>query len=78
MKLKNPLVVSGCPWTEKVDVVKQLEAAGAAALVMPSLFEEQIAHDEMEIDRLHETGAESFAEAQDYFPDLGDRTNCER
>ena len=72
LKLKNPLVVSACPWTEKVDIVKRLEAAGAAAVVMPSLFEEQIAHEESEINRLHETGADSFAEAHNYFPDLGD------
>ena len=51
LKLKNPLVVSACPLTGKLDTLRRLEEAGAAAAVLPSLFEEQIEHDEMEIDR---------------------------
>ena len=58
LKLKNPVVVSACPLSERVDVLQRLEDAGAAAVVLPSLFEEQIEHDELEIHKLHEYGTE--------------------
>ena len=70
--MKNPLVISACPVTGKIDWLKKLEEAGAAAAVMPSLFEEQIEHDEVEMTKLHEFGTESFAEARTYFPDEED------
>ena len=72
LNLKNPLVVSACPLTGKIDWLKRLEAAGAAAAVMPSLFEEQIEHDEMEMAKAQEFGTESFAEALTYFPEPQD------
>jgi dihydroorotate dehydrogenase (fumarate) len=48
--------------------VERLEAAGIAAVVLPSLFEEEILHEELELDRALETGTEQFGEALDYFP----------
>jgi dihydroorotate dehydrogenase (fumarate) len=72
LQLKNPLVIAACPITGKIDWLKKLEEAGAAAAVMPSLFEEQIEHDEEEIAKLHEFGSDSFAEALSYFPEEQD------
>lgn len=72
LKLKNPVVVSASPLSERLDVLKRLEDAGAAAAVLPSLFQEQIEHDELESHKLHAFGTESFAEALDYFPELDD------
>ena len=42
LPLKNPFIASSSPLTEKLESVQQMEAAGAAAIVLPSLFEEQI------------------------------------
>jgi dihydroorotate dehydrogenase (fumarate) len=72
LQLKNPLVIAACPITGKIDWLTRLEEAGAAAAVMPSLFEEQIEHDEVEMTKLHEFGTESFAEALTYFPEEQD------
>ena len=72
LQLENPLVIAACPITGKIDWLKRLEEAGAAAAVMPSLFEEQIEHDEVEMTKLHEFGTESFAEALTYFPEEQD------
>jgi len=68
LKLKNPLVVSACPLTAEIDQLKRLEQAGAAAAVLPSLFEEQIEHDSIQMAEAQEFGTESFAEALTYFP----------
>ena len=71
--LKNPLVASASPLTGTVDRLKQLEDAGISAVVLPSLFEEQIEHEEMQIGLLHDEGAHAFGEAADgYFPELDD------
>ncbi|MEQ8790058.1 MAG: dihydroorotate dehydrogenase-like protein [Pirellulaceae bacterium] len=72
LTLKNPLVVSACPLTSDVDYLRRLEEAGAAAAVLPSLFEEQIEHEETELHRLFERQTESFAESLDYFPEMED------
>lgn len=72
LPLKNPVVVAACPLTGKVEWLKQLEAAGAAAAVLPSLFEEQIEHDTEEMVKVHEFGTDSFAEALSYFPEPQD------
>ena len=72
LTLKNPLVIAACPLTGKIDWLKQLESAGAAAAVMPSLFEEQIDHDDVEMAKAKEFGTESFAEALTYFPEMED------
>jgi dihydroorotate dehydrogenase (fumarate) len=70
LQLKNPLVASASPLSKKLDVVKRLEEAGAAAIVMYSLFEEQIIHESRELDYYLNRGAEHYAEALSYFPDL--------
>ena len=70
LRLKNPLVVSASPLSKKLDRVRRLEDAGAAAIVMYSLFEEQITHDSFELDHYLNRGTETFAESLSYFPDL--------
>lgn len=71
MKLKHPIGVAACgPLTGNLDSLRRLEEAGAAFAVLPSLFEEQIEHDELEINRLFEYQTESFAEALTHFPDF--------
>jgi dihydroorotate dehydrogenase (fumarate) len=70
--LRNPLVPSASPLGADLDMLKRLEEAGASAVVLPSLFEEQIEHEELEVYRLLSEGAESFGEALSYFPELGD------
>jgi dihydroorotate dehydrogenase (fumarate) len=72
LTLRNPVVASACPLTGEIDTLLRLEHAGVGAVVLPSLFEEQIEHDEMELHRVQEFGAESFAEALSYFPELED------
>jgi dihydroorotate dehydrogenase (fumarate) len=69
LKLKNPLVASAGPLTGSLDTLRQLEAHGIAAVVLPSLFEEQIEHDELQLHGLFEYQAESFAESLSYFPE---------
>ena len=71
LDLRSPIVASASPLTRDVDFVRRLEAAGAGAVVMPSLFEEEILHEEVELSRAMEAGAGHFAEALDYFPDVG-------
>lgn len=71
LPLKNPLVVSASPLSKKAGMVRQLEDAGAAAVVLYSLFEEQITHESRELNFFLERGTESYPEALTYFPDLG-------
>ena len=68
LKLKNPLVPSAGPLSHTLDGMKRLEDAGASAIVMYSLFEEQIHHEAAELDHYLSYGTESFAEAISYFP----------
>jgi dihydroorotate dehydrogenase (fumarate) len=70
LKLKNPLAASASPFTKKLDAFRQMEDAGLSAVVMHSLFEEQITHESNELDHFLSAGTESFAEAITYFPDL--------
>jgi len=70
LRLKNPLVPSSSPLSYKLSTLKQLEDAGASAVVLYSLFEEQIELENDTLDRCLTYGAESFAEAVTYFPDL--------
>ncbi len=72
LKLKNPIVPSASPLSRTVDMVKKLEDAGAAAVVVYSLFEEQITHDQSEYDHYMTSNTESFAEALNYFPATND------
>ncbi len=72
LDLKNPIVPSASPLSESVDGIKRMADAGAAAVVMFSLFEEQLKMDaESETERLA-AGTESFAESLSYFPKIDD------
>jgi dihydroorotate dehydrogenase (fumarate) len=70
LPLKNPLVASASPLSKKVDRVRKLEDAGVSAVVMYSLFEEQITHESLALDYFLSRGTESFAEALTYFPEM--------
>lgn len=72
LKLKNPLVPSASPMSRSLDTMKQLEDAGASAIVMYSLFEEQVAHEAAELNHYLSYGTESYAEAMTYFPEAQD------
>jgi len=71
LNLKNPLVASASPLSKKLDKAKKLEDAGIAAIVMYSLFEEQIIHESLELDHFLNRGTDSFPEAMSYLPDGG-------
>jgi len=68
IKLSSPLVPSSSPLSFEVDNVKKMEDAGAAAIVLHSLFEEQIQHDARELDFFLQYGSERFAESLTYYP----------
>ncbi|MEN6480810.1 MAG: dihydroorotate dehydrogenase-like protein [Anaerolineaceae bacterium] len=70
LKLKNPLVASASPLSKKVDRVKKMEDAGIGAVVMYSLFEEQITYESNALDYFLSRGTDSFAEALTYFPEM--------
>jgi len=70
LQLKNPVVPSSSPLSYKLSTLKEMEDAGAAAVVMYSLFEEQIELEVHSLDRYLTHGTESYAEAVSYFPDL--------
>jgi dihydroorotate dehydrogenase (fumarate) len=75
LKLKNPLVASAAqPISEKVETVKRLEEAGIAAVVMYSLFEEQIIHESLELDHYLSTGTDFSREVTSYYPQTGNFT----
>lgn len=69
LDLKNPIIAGASPLSNNVDTVKLLEDKGAAAVVMYSLFEEQINHEAQELDTFLTQGTESYAEALNYFPE---------
>ena len=68
LKLKNPLVASASPLSYSLDSMRRVEDAGASAIVMYSLFEEQITHEQAELNHYLTRGSETFAEALTYFP----------
>lgn len=70
LALKNPIVVSSCPLSHSVDSIRRLEDAGASAVVMYSLFEEQITFDSFYIDYYLQKGTNSHAESLTYFPEM--------
>ncbi len=70
LTLKNPVVASASPLSKKVEGIQRLEEAGAGAVVMYSLFEEQITHESLALDHFLNRGTESYAESLTYFPDL--------
>jgi len=69
LKLRTPLVVSASPLSEDIDNIKRMEDAGAAAVVLYSLFEEQLRRDRLELNQNMERGTGSFAESLTYFPE---------
>lgn len=71
MKLKNPLVASASPLSQKLDTAIELERVGVSAVVMYSLFEEQIIQESLKLDEDLSRGAHAFAEAMQYLPDYG-------
>lgn len=70
LKLRNPIVVSACSLCENVDKIIRMEESGAGAVVLHSLFEEQINIESNELDLHLSHGSESFPEALSYFPDM--------
>ncbi len=72
LKLKNPLVPSASPLSKDLDSIRKLEDAGASAIVLYSLFEEQISFEAEELDHFLSYGTNSFAEALTYFPEAQD------
>ncbi|HTS28654.1 MAG TPA: dihydroorotate dehydrogenase-like protein [Bryobacteraceae bacterium] len=73
LKLKNPLVASASPMCEDVDNIRRMEDAGAAAVVLHSLFEEQIDHESDELDRFMTESSGISAESVTHFPELTHR-----
>jgi dihydroorotate dehydrogenase (fumarate) len=71
LTLDSPVVASAGPLSRTVDGVRQLADSGVAAVVLPSLFEEQVRREADRDARLAEAGAESFAESLSYLPDTG-------
>lgn len=70
MKLRSPIVVSACTLSEEVDNIIRMEDAGAGAVVMFSMFEEQIRKEEMRMEAILQSTNNVFSEASDFFPDL--------
>lgn len=70
LKLKHPLVPSASPLSQSLDSIRRLEDAGASAIVMHSLFEEQIAYESYFLDHYLNHGTDSFSEALNYFPEV--------
>jgi len=72
LKLRTPLVASASPLSQELECIRRLEAAGASAIVLYSLFEEQLRQEAMELDYHLSAGTESFAESLTYFPAPGE------
>ena len=70
LNLRNPLVASSSPRTSSVDGVRQLAAAGVAAVVLPSLFEEELRRQAAQNAAARQAGTDSFPESLSYFPDI--------
>ena len=69
MKLPNPLVASASPLSREVNRVREMEEAGLAAVVLFSLFEEEIRHEAFALSHYLDYGSHSFSEAMDYLPE---------
>ncbi len=72
LPLRSPLVASSSPLTGDLDSLRRLGDAGVGAVVLPSLFEEQLIHDALQLDAMFEETTAFHAEAESYFPDLQD------
>src|SRR5213594_4026546 len=68
LQLRTPLVASASPLSQELDGIRRLEDAGAAAVVLYSLFEEQLKQEASELEHHLSAGTESFAESLTYFP----------
>jgi dihydroorotate dehydrogenase (fumarate) len=71
LNLKNPLVAAASPLSKKIEKARKLEEAGISAIVMYSLFEEQIIQESLELDHFLSRGTDSFPEAPTHLPDGG-------
>ena len=72
MKLSGPIVVASTPLSESIDNVRRMEEAGASAIVLTSLFEEQLALESRALDEDLSRGTDSFAESLGYLPEQSD------
>lgn len=72
LNLKNPIVPSSSPLSKELDNIKRMEDSGASAVILWSLFEEQLQFDSNELNHFLEYGTDSFAEALSYFPEAED------
>ena len=72
LKLRTPLVTAASPLSEELDSIRLMEDSGASAVVLYSLFEEQLQQDRLELHHKLEQGTESFSEALSYFPEAVD------
>ena len=72
LELRSPLVASASPLTARPEAAVMLEASGAGAIVLPSLFEEEIRAEELALNAALEQGTNHYAEALDYFPAIPD------
>ena len=70
LDLRNPIVAAASPMTNSIDSLKRLQDAGVAAVVLPSLFEEQIEHEELATHNLMLSGTELSPEARGFFPEM--------
>src|SRR5579864_1014343 len=68
LQLRTPLVASASPLSQEVSSIRRLEDVGAAAVVLYSLFEEQLRQESLELDYHLTAGTDSFAESLTYFP----------
>lgn len=69
LRLRSPLVPSASPLSQSLDNLRRMEDAGAGAVVLPSLFEEQIVHESLELDHFLSHGTFSVAEALTFMPE---------
>ena len=72
LKLSGPIIVSSTPLSESLDNVRRMEDAGASAIVLTSLFEEQLALESRALDEDLSRGTESFAESLGFLPEQND------
>lgn len=72
LTLRNPLLAAACPLTGDLDAIRRMEEAGAAAVVLPSLFEEQLTRDILAVRQLLTAGPEGFEKVLARLPELDD------
>jgi dihydroorotate dehydrogenase (fumarate) len=72
LDLKNPIIPSASPLSKNVDIIKRMEDTGAAAVVLHSLFEEQIKNEQLELQNYWDIHSEKFQEATSFYPDYID------